>query len=84
AICDSLGLNPLGLLASGALIITLPGSEASKLLGFLQQAGIKASIIGKVVKAEEGLKMLTTTGTQDLPQFERDELARFLDSQVID
>ena len=78
AICDSLNLNPLGLLASGALIITLPGYESSKLVGILQQIGINASIIGKVVKAEEGLKILTTTGVQDLPQFERDELARFL------
>lgn len=81
AICDRLNLNPLGLLASGALIITLPHSESSRLLESLRQAGINASIIGKVVEAEEGLKMLTTKGMRDLPQFERDELARFLDSQ---
>ena len=82
AICDSLSLNPLGLLASGALIITLPYFESSKLVGILQQIGISASIIGKVVKAEEGVKMFTTTGVRDLPQFERDELARFLDGQT--
>jgi len=82
AICDSLNLNPLGLLASGALIITLPCSESSKLVGILQQMGIDASIIGKVVKAEAGLKILTTKGLQDLPQFERDELARFLNGQT--
>jgi len=81
AICNSLNLNPLGLLASGALIITLPCSESTKLVGILQQIGIDASIIGKVVEAKEGLKMATATGIQDLPQFERDELARFLDSQ---
>ncbi len=81
AICDSLDLDPLGLLASGALIITLPFSESSKLVGLLRQDGINASIIGKVVEAKEGLKMVTTTGIQDLFQFERDELARFLDSQ---
>lgn len=80
-ICDKLGLDPLGLLASGALIITLPGSESSKLVELLRQVEINASIIGKVVEAEAGLKMLTTKGIQDLPHFERDELARFLDSQ---
>jgi hydrogenase maturation factor len=79
AICDRLNLNPLGLLASGALIITLPSSEASKLVEILQQIGISASIIGKVLKPEEGLKILTAAGVRDLPQFERDELARFLD-----
>ncbi len=81
AICDRLALNPLGLLASGTLIITLPCSETSKLLEALYEAGINATIIGKVVKAEEGLKMHTKRGTQELPQFERDELARFLDSR---
>ena len=81
AICDTLNLNPLGLLASGALIITLPPAETPKLVKHLHQIGINASIIGKVVEAEKGLNMLTTTGLQDLPQFERDELARFLDSQ---
>ncbi len=81
AICDKLALNPLGLLASGALIITLPPSETSKLLEALGEVDINASVIGKVVRPEEGLKMHTTEGVQELPQFERDELARFLDSQ---
>jgi thiamin-phosphate kinase len=80
-ICDRLGLDPLGLLASGALIITLPHSETSILLEALREAGINATAIGKVVDAREGIKMHTTVGTLDLPQFERDELARFLDSQ---
>jgi hydrogenase maturation factor len=79
AICDKFSLNPLGLLASGALIITLPYSEVSKLLEGLHQAGINASVIGKVVEAEKGLKMRTARGIEDLPQFERDELARYLD-----
>jgi len=81
AICDSLDLDPLGLLASGALIITLPCSETARLLAVLDEVGINAGIIGKVVEVKEGLKMLTTTGIKDLPQFERDELARLLDNQ---
>ena len=80
-ICEQFDLNPLGLLASGALIITLAPSETSKLLVALDEVGINAEIIGKVVRAEEGLKMHTTRGTQELPLFERDELARFLDSR---
>jgi hydrogenase maturation factor len=82
AICDSLGLDPLGLLASGALVISLPPSHTARLLQTLKDIGIEASVIGRIVEAEEGLKMRTATGVQDLPQFERDELARFLDSQT--
>lgn len=80
-ICHRFDLNPLGLLASGALIITLAPSETSKLLVALDGAGINAEIIGKVISAEKGLKMHTARGTQELPRFERDELARFLDSR---
>lgn len=80
-ICDTLGLDPLGLLASGALVIALPHSETSILLEALRKIGINAAAIGKVVDAEEGIKMHTNTGTRDLAQFERDELAKFLDSQ---
>ena len=78
-ICDKFALNPLGLLASGSLIITLHPSETSKLLAVLDEAGISANIIGKVVEVEKGLKLHSKRGTQELPQFDRDELARFLD-----
>ncbi len=80
AICDELGLDPLGLLASGALIITLPPSETAGLLEALSKVDIKAGVIGKITEPGEGLKMRTGRRTQELPQFERDELARFLDS----
>lgn len=80
-ICERLAINPLGLLASGSLIITLPCSETSKLLEALYGSGINANIIGKVVEKEHGIKMCTPRGVQDLPRFERDELARFLDNR---
>ena len=83
-ICDRLALNPLGLLASGALIMTLPASETSTLLSALDKAGINAEVIGKVVEVEKGLKMRSGGKIQDLPQFERDELARFLESHGLD
>ncbi len=82
AICDRLALNPLGLLASGSLIITLPHSETSRLLTALDEVAINAEVIGKVLKLEEGLKMRTDRGIEELPQFERDELARFLSGQT--
>lgn len=80
AICDGVSLDPLGLLASGALLITLPHTDTPRLLEELLEAEIKGTVIGKVVEAKEGLKLQTATGTKDLPQFERDELAKFLDS----
>ncbi len=80
AICEKISIDPLGLLASGTLLITLSQTDTSRLLASLQEAGIEATTIGKVVEAYAGVKLRTETGTKDLPQFERDELARFLDS----
>jgi hydrogenase maturation factor len=78
-ICDALKLDPLGMLASGAMIITLPPPQSDILLERLSEISIKASVIGRVAEAEQGLKMITSAGTKPLPRYERDELARFLD-----
>jgi len=81
-ICDKLGLNPLGLLASGSLIITLSPTDTPGLLSALKEVGVSAAVIGRVVKPEEGLKMRTSKGIEPLPQFARDELARFLETSA--
>ena len=77
ALCEALGLDPLGLIGSGALLATVAPEDASNLIEALEQEGIAASEIGRITEPEKGLKMLTKDGTQELPVFERDELARF-------
>ncbi len=79
-ICEGLSIDPLGLLASGALLIVLPHVDSPRLIKRLLEAGIKGTVIGKVVEAKEGVRLQTATGARDLPQFERDELAKFMDS----
>ena len=77
AICDSLGLNPLGLLPSGALLITLPSADVPALLRALEKEGIDGWEIGQMIAQEEGLQMIGHRGEVPLPQFPRDELARY-------
>ena len=81
-ICRALNLNPLGLLASGSLIITLPAGEVPALLLALQQAGITGWEIGQILAPEEGLILIGYAGELPLPDFPRDELARCLDESV--
>ena len=76
-VCDALGLDPLGLIGSGALLATLDPEDATKLIGALAEEGIDAREIGRVTPPEEGLRLRTEEGVVDLPTFERDELARF-------
>lgn len=79
-VCRQLGLAPLGLLASGSLIMAVPPAETARLHAALAQAHIAAATIGRVTPAAEGVKMRTVEGeVVDLPQFARDEVARYLD-----
>ena len=73
----ALGLDPLGLIASGALLVTLDPPEAPALIEALDREGIPACEIGRVISPELGLRINTREGSRDLPVFERDELARF-------
>jgi hydrogenase expression/formation protein HypE len=81
AICQALGLDPLGLLASGALLITLPSRDVPALLVALEQEGISGWEIGQMIAPEEGLLMIGYEGEVPLPEFPRDELARYFSSK---
>ncbi|SUZ95402.1 uncharacterized protein METZ01_LOCUS48256, partial [marine metagenome] len=76
-ICQALDLDPLGLLASGALIITLPSNDVPSLLNNLEKTGIDGWEIGMMMAPEEGLVYIGREGEVELPQFSRDELARY-------
>ena len=77
AVCDALGLDPLGLIASGSLIATVDSEDAGTLVDALSREGIPAYEIGRITQQEEGLKAETSKGVIDLPTFDRDEIARF-------
>ena len=81
-LCDALEINPLGLLASGALVLTTPAIQASGVVAALESSGVEAYNIGEITSASEGIKMVTSYGEEELPSFPRDELARFFSSHV--
>lgn len=79
AVCTALGLDPLGLLASGALLVTARPERAEETLAALKAEGVPAAVIGRVTEATEGLRLRSAGGVRDLPSFRRDELARYVD-----
>ena len=79
-VCEALGLDPLGLLASGALLIILPTADVPGLLTSLEGEGINGFEIGTMIEAAEGLQMVEFHGETPLPEFSRDELARYMSS----
>lgn len=78
AICDALALDPLGLIASGSLLATLTPQDAERLVVAFEAEGIPANVIGTVMPASEGLRLISNGEDFPMPVFERDELARFL------
>ena len=78
-LCDMFGLNPLGVISSGAMLIASESEKAEAICQALGAAGINADIIGAFLPAEHGLWLEDTTGTrQPLPIFETDEITKLL------
>ncbi|MYD49430.1 MAG: hydrogenase expression protein [Chloroflexi bacterium] len=79
AICAALGIDPLGLLGSGALVATMAASDVPRALRALDRIGVNGWEIGQMIEAELGLWLIDRTGERPMPEFRRDELARYLE-----
>ncbi len=77
-LCESLGLDPWGLISSGALLITTSPDSTAAVIEAVTETGSSAVDIGEVRPAEEGLTLITDGAEKPLPTFERDEMARVL------
>ena len=78
-LCDMFGLNPLGVISSGAMLIASEPEKGGTICQALGKSGINADIIGEFLPPEHGLWLEDATGTQQpLPVFETDEIAKLL------
>lgn len=76
--CSALDINPLGLIASGSLLITSNAKDSENIINSLSSEGISASIIGSMHNKSRGVNLLTGETSIEMPNFPRDELARIL------
>lgn len=76
-LCDAFGLNPLGVIASGALLLTLSPHDLSKLQKAFGRASIPAQVIGKIKKGK-GRVFATRNGKRwrEIEPFRRDEILK--------
>ena len=76
-ICERLSLDPLGLIASGALLLSVAPECTDALTERLIAQGISASVIGSVTDANCGCVLQADDGTSSaLSTFERDEITK--------
>ncbi len=76
-ICRALNLDPMGLISSGSLLATVSKEDSEILIDTLTSQGIKTYDIGYITPAGQGLKLRTPEGITTIPNFKRDELARY-------
>ena len=76
-ICDVLGLDPLGLIASGSLLAAVAPSSADTVVDALAREGISAGEIGVANESAGDITLHSSSAASEFPRFQRDELARF-------
>ena len=76
-ICNAYGLNPLGVIGSGSLLITAAPIEAEKILNKASRDGIAMNRVGRIKSAgAPSVTMVTSEGYEKAPYFDRDEVVK--------
>jgi hydrogenase maturation factor len=75
-LCEAFGLDPLGVIASGALLAAVAPEDADAVAGGCAAAGIACTAIGRVVPRSEGVTLVEDGRARPMPTFPQDEIAR--------
>ncbi len=75
-LCEYYGLNPLGLIASGSLLVAIPEPGSQRLLEEYERRGIAAKAIGEVAGSGIGVEVVGEAEGFPLEPSERDEITR--------
>lgn len=77
-ICKLFNIHPLGLIASGALLIALDPKDTKAVIATLAENGIECICIGKLTKKSVGLRLLKKDKLIKMPTFMVDEITKVL------
>ena len=76
-LCQKFGLDPLGVIASGSLLMAVDPISTPTLLKHLAQQNIHATIIGQVLAPDFGVQLCSADGQiRSLPNFKSDEITK--------
>ncbi len=75
-VCRAAGLDPLGLIGSGSLLLTCKAEGAEVLDRVFRDRGISFTVIGKVIEEGAGLDARKDGEKIEMPEFETDEITR--------
>jgi hydrogenase maturation factor len=76
ALCEAFGLDPLGTIASGALLLTLAPADAGIVIHALARESIDCHFIGQVVDRDQGVMLVDGARQWPMPVFAQDEISK--------
>lgn len=77
-VAGALSLDPLGILASGSLLIAARSDSVAMMIREIEAAGIQVGIVGMLTDTPGDFTLLKDGKRQNLPEFAVDEVARLL------
>jgi hydrogenase maturation factor len=80
AICHALSLDPMGLIASGALLAVVDARDANRALDVWRSVNTPAARIGTLIAPAAGMWLVRGAEREPLPVFAVDEIARYFAS----
>ncbi len=78
AVADALDIDPLGMLASGSLLISAQPTGVPRIVHDIEAAGIPISVIGRLTDDPQEASLIFDGARRPLPEFADDEVARLL------
>lgn len=79
-LCREFGIDPLGAISSGALLIVLRSNDALKVKEEIEKRGIRCEVIGEVREEGFGIKLRKDKELVELTRFSRDEIAKLFEN----
>ncbi len=75
-LCRAFALDPLGTIASGALLAAVAADAAEAVTGAWREAGIAGAVIGHVTPSREGVVLVSGGRAAPMPCFAQDEISK--------
>ncbi|MCD6289688.1 MAG: hydrogenase expression protein, partial [Anaerolineae bacterium] len=75
-LCREFGLDPLGVIASGALVVVVSPEDVARVQTAMEAGGYPVAVIGRVLEADQGIWAVRDGRREPFPRFRVDEIAR--------
>lgn len=80
-LCDQYHIDPMGAIASGALLIVSDAQSTQKIIDAFKQNHVLIKNIGKAMPAEYGVKLVVNQSEIEMPEFLQDEITKLFREQ---